>query len=50
MTFRLKLGTAEHWRRDSFSVAQESSDDARIAATVEYGQDDEGFFIRCVSD
>src|ERR1700694_2950541 len=34
----------------SLSCAQEGCDDARIATTVEYSQDYEGFFIRCVRD
>jgi hypothetical protein len=33
---------------DSLSITQEGCDDARIAATVKYGQDKEWFFIRGV--
>jgi hypothetical protein len=32
----------------SFSLTQKGGDDAGIAATVEYGQDNKGFFIRRV--
>lgn len=35
---------------NSFSPAQKGCDDARIAATVNYGQDKEWFFIGCVRD
>ncbi len=49
-TLRPKLGTAEHLNRDSFSIAQEGGDHARIAATVKYGKDKEWFFIRRVHD
>ena len=34
----------------SLSFAEEGCDDAGIAATMEYGNDDKRFFLRCVSD
>ncbi len=34
----------------SFSFAQDGSHDAGIAATVENGQDNEGFFLWCIGD
>jgi hypothetical protein len=50
MTRHHSLGTATPLKHDSFSITQEGCDDARIAATVKYGQDKEGFFIRSVHD
>ena len=45
-----QVGTAVHLKLDSFSIAQEGGDHARIAATVKYGKDKEWFFIRRVHD
>jgi len=37
-------------KHDSFSITQEGCDDAGIAETVKYGQNEEWFFIRRVGD
>jgi hypothetical protein len=45
-----KLRTRQRLEHDSFPITQEGRDNARIAATVEYGQDKKWFFIRRVHD